>query len=79
MAASVAGLTPDVAEKYAVFVELLRPLTRAHPSLPAMMIQFLPPAVVWLAALLWTRNSSLGAAQLSTATNDPSTPANPAS
>ena len=73
--ASVAGLTPDVAEKYAVFLEVLRPLTRAHPSLPAMLIQFLPPALVWLAALYWTRSSSLGAAQLSASTNATSRPA----
>ena len=79
VAASVAGLTPDVAEKYAVFVEALRPLTRAHPSLPAILAQFLPPALVWLAALLSTRSSSLDAAQLTTSTGTSSRPARSAS
>ena len=56
---SVAGLAPDVAEKYAVFVPVLRPLTREHPSLPAMLAQFVVPAVVWGTALVATRSVGL--------------------
>ena len=76
---SVAGLAPDVAEKYAVFVGALRPLTEVHSALPAILLQFVPPAAVWLAALYWTRSASLGATQLSARTNDTSTPRSSAS
>lgn len=76
---SVAGLVPDIAEKYAVFVGALRPLTEVHSALPAILMQFVPPAAVWLAALYWTRSASFGAAQLSTETNDALIPARSAS
>jgi len=76
---SVAGLAPDVLEKYAVFVQALRPLTEVHSALPAILAQFLPPAIVWLAALAATRSSSFGAAQLAASTNDASRPARSAS
>lgn len=57
---SLAGLAPDVAEKYAVFVGTLRPLTDVHSALPAILAQFLPPALVWAAALYWTRSTTFG-------------------
>ncbi len=75
IATSVAGLAPDVAEKYAVFAGALRPLTEVHPSLPAILLQFLPPAIVWLAALQATRSASLGVAQLPVKTSEVSMPA----
>lgn len=56
---SIAGLAPDVAEKYAVFIGGLRPLTELHPSLPAMLAQFLPPALLWAFALGRTRSTRL--------------------
>ena len=79
IATSVAGLLPDVAEKYAVFVQAARPLTEVHPSLPAILLQFLPPALVWAGALWWTRSSSFGVAQLSSTSSDGSIPARSAS
>jgi hypothetical protein len=60
VATSVAGLLPDVAEKYAVFVPWLRFLTRTHSALPAVMLQFGPPTLAWLVALVATRAATFG-------------------
>ena len=61
VATSIAGLAPDVAEKYAIRVDLLDSLIDLHSSLPAIVLQFLPPAIVWLAALWWTRRVTFDA------------------
>ena len=55
---SVAGLTPDVAEKYAYHLGVFEGWFFA---LPAILLQFVPPVAVWLAALVWTRSTTLGA------------------
>jgi len=58
---SVAGLAPDVAEKYAIRIEWFEGWFFA---LPAILLQFVPPAAVWVAGLWWTRDATLGAAEL---------------
>jgi len=55
---SVAGLAPDVAEKYAVRIGLF---SGVFFALPAILLQFVPPAAVWVAGLWRTRSTTLGA------------------